>query len=322
MHLSDGAAAMATEAGIRVALAGRPGAAREGVRRALEDQGVTPVAVTDMPALLRQDTLTDSDVLLVDLQDAGDDDLEVLPALMERSELPPVLFNEGPPDGVRGGRLAAKLHQLAAPQQPGPPSQPTPRMPRYWVLGASFGGPEAVKRFLEAFPEPPDAAFLLAQHIGSGFVDLLAAQLARSTVLEAVTLRSGMRLRPGTVAVMPVDHTLRLDARGCAVLEPATSAATGQSYSPCIDDVITAVSDRFGTAAGAILFSGMGADGAEGARRLVAAGGQCWGQDAASCAISSMPDAAAAAALLNRRGTPEALAQALVDELRAGALAG
>lgn len=322
MHLSEGTVAMATTPDIRVALSGRAGAAREGVRRALEDQGLTPVAVTDMPALLKQDTLDGTDVLLVDLQDAGDDDLDVLPTLMERSSLPPVLFNEGMPDAVRGARLAAKLLELASGDAPESSAEPTRHTPRYWVLGASFGGPEAVKRFLEALPEPPDAAFVLAQHIGAGFVDLLAAQLARSTVLEAVTLRTGMRLRPGTVAVMPVDHTLRLDEQGCAILEPTVGAATRQSYSPCVDDVITAVSERFGSAAGAIIFSGMGADGAEGSRRLVAAGGQAWGQDAASCAISSMPDAADAATLLSRRGTPEALAQALIDELRAGALAG
>ena len=67
-------------------------------------------------------------------------------------------------------------------------SKPRHRIARnVWVLGASLGGPEAVKRFLRALPVDIPATFILTQHLGANFVALLAEQLDRV---------SGMRVMP------------------------------------------------------------------------------------------------------------------------------
>jgi chemosensory pili system protein ChpB (putative protein-glutamate methylesterase) len=56
--------------------------------------------------------------------------------------------------------------------------------------------------------------------------------------------------------------------------------------------VITAVAERYGEMAGAIVFSGMGDDGAVGCRSMAEHGGVVWAQDVDSCVMSSMPDQA------------------------------
>ena len=305
---------------MNVGLVGAPGPGRDALRGGLLDHGLGVALETDLAAFVAEPDAGRVQVILVDLHDATDEDLEQLTDLMALEGLPPLLFNEDSPAGrenVWMRRLAGKLAGLAGPAaEPDTPAPVQPAAsPDIWVLGASFGGPEAVKRFLEAVPEVPEAVFVLVQHIGDGFVDLLAAQLNRSTPFRVLPLMSGTDLRPGCVYVMPVDRALELDDDDRVVL--AVDAAVDRSYSPCIDDVMQVFSRQFGPRVGAVVFSGMGDDGTAGAEAVAEAGGEVWAQDTASCAIGSMPDCAAATGVVSRRGNPEELARALVQYLNA-----
>ena len=305
---------------VTVGLVGASGSGREALRGGLVDHGLDIALETDLEAFIAGPDAGGAQVILVDLHDAPDEDLERLADLMALEGLPPLLFNEVSPadrENVWMRRLAGKLAALAGPvAEPDAPAPAQPAAsPDIWVLGASFGGPEAVKRFLEAVPEVPEAAFVLVQHIGDGFVDLLAAQLNRSTPFRVLPLMSGTDLRPGSVYVMPVDRALRVDTDDRVLL--STDAAADRTYSPCIDDVMREFSRQFGPRVGAVVFSGMGDDGTAGAEAIADAGGEVWAQDSASCSISSMPDCAAATGVVSRRGNPEELARALVQYLRA-----
>ncbi|MCW9018033.1 MAG: chemotaxis protein CheB, partial [Kangiellaceae bacterium] len=86
-------------------------------------------------------------------------------------------------------------------------------------------------------------------------------------------------------------------------------------YSPCIDDVIESVSQAYGDIAGAIIFSGMGQDGLNGARKMREKGGQVWAQSVDTCANASMPQAIIEGGQADFIGSPEELAQKLVQLL-------
>ncbi|MCC5856575.1 MAG: chemotaxis protein CheB [Ectothiorhodospiraceae bacterium] len=258
--------------------------------------------------------------LLVDLHRAPDGMLDVLDELIDQAGVP-VLFNEAglaeqPRAWVR--RLARKLRSIAVPRTIRPAATVTPQVPptgpMVWVLGASFGGPEAVKRFLDAMPEVPPVCFLLAQHIGEGFVDLLASQLTRSTRFRVRPAADGQRPEPGIIHVAPVESRIRFEPSETFRLEPDT---VRRPHRPSIDCLLEEVAAFYGPRAGVIVFSGMGDDGVRGARAVADAGGQVWAQDSDSCTISSMPDCAAATGVVSRRGPPEALAKALVEYLQA-----
>ncbi|MCC5810080.1 MAG: chemotaxis protein CheB [Ectothiorhodospiraceae bacterium] len=324
MDVANSSASQARTASPLVALlAAGQGGQGDMLREGLANLGfrVEPVA---LEKALKGQWPAGAQVLLVELCDASDAVLDQLDALMDQTSLP-VLFHEEALAGKSESwmrKLADKLKGMAVaadelPAAPRPaavqPALPA-EGPMVWVLGASFGGPEATKRFLDAMPEVPDAIFFLAQHIGDGFVDLLAAQLNRSTPFRVVPARDGAELESGTVFVTPVQGAIQIvDGSRIRVQDDHAPRV----YRPWIDGIMQEVARCFGPRAGAIVFSGMGDDGALGAQAIAAAGGEVWAQDSDSCSISSMPDCAAATGAVRRRGTPEELSGALVQYLKA-----
>ncbi len=158
-----------------------------------------------------------------------------------------------------------------------------------WVLGASLGGPQAVRQFVMAIKEDLPVAFILAQHIGANHMSLLAEQLNRVTSFKVFTGYSGHMIRHHEIILAPAGKQVNITHDGYVALkdEPPNTL-----YSPCINDVIAAVAERYGNMSGAIVFSGMGDDGAIGCRSMAEQGGIVWAQDVDSCVISSMPDQA------------------------------
>ncbi|HWQ94495.1 MAG TPA: chemotaxis protein CheB [Gammaproteobacteria bacterium] len=204
--------------------------------------------------------------------------------------------------------------------RPGATKPAVPKIPvsnagvlRVWVLGASIGGPQAVKSFLNAIPVELPIAFVLAQHIGTGFATLLAQQLDSTAAFQVIPAQSGHSLRHHQVVLAPVEENLVINAEGQLELKPFTE--DDRLYRPSIDAIMTNVAQRFGRHAGAIIFSGMGNDGLRGAQSIIEHGGVVWAQDAESCLISSMPDHARKAGLVSFNGTPEMLAKRLVEQL-------
>ncbi|MBI5461644.1 MAG: chemotaxis protein CheB [Gammaproteobacteria bacterium] len=289
------------------------------------------------------------DVLLVNLDESTSQEMDRLEALIEFSSVP-ILFNEGgvPGGGGWGRKLIAKLASLAQAHQPHPAqttqrgaqpvevaasettgktrpalrvvtpgSDPTAPAQMVWVLGASLGGPQALKQFLSKLPDTLPIGFVIAQHIGKPFVPLLAEQLGRVTPLRVMPAEEGRTVRAREVILVPIDRRFALTEAGVVELR---DEPTRGPYKPCIDEVMEEVARCYGRNAGTIVFSGMGEDGALGAVTISAAGGQVWAQDAASCVIGSMPDATRRRGVVEFSGTPEELA--LRMEARFGVQAG
>jgi len=179
-----------------------------------------------------------------------------------------------------------------------------------WVLGASLGGPQAVRQFLAAISPDLPVAFILAQHIGANHINLLAEQLNRVTPFTVLPGRNGHRLHHHEVILTPADKQISFTADGFIALKPSPPAAV---YSPSIDLVMTEVAKKFGAKAGTIIFSGMGDDGARGCEAIAENGGIVWAQDIASCVVSSMPDQARKTGKVSYSANPEQLARHLYE---------
>ncbi|MGH8172558.1 MAG: chemotaxis protein CheB [Rhodanobacteraceae bacterium] len=182
---------------------------------------------------------------------------------------------------------------------------------RVWVLGASIGGPEAVREFLSELPRDYPALFLLAQHMGAEFVDLMAQQLAKATALTVRTPTHGERVGHGEVVIVPTTHRLQVDPEGFVVLERSAGDA---AYAPSIDRVMQDAADRYGASAGAIIFSGMTTDAVEGSKYVAGKGGTVYAQHPDSCVVSSMVDGAIEAGIVKVLGTPRELAGLLLAD--------
>lgn len=177
-----------------------------------------------------------------------------------------------------------------------------------WVLGASLGGPQAVRQFLATISEDLPVAFILAQHIGANHINLLAEQLNRVTAFTVIPGKNGHRLRHGEVILTPADKEISFTDDGYLALRPAPPNAI---YSPSIDNVMIEVARRFGEKAGTIVFSGMGDDGTHGCEAIAEHKGIVWAQDIASCVVSSMPDHARKTGAVSFSANPEQLAEHL-----------
>lgn len=182
---------------------------------------------------------------------------------------------------------------------------------RVIVLGASIGGPDALRSFLGGIPENFPALFVLAQHLENGFFERLAQQLQKSSRLPVRVPEPGQRGVPGEVLVIPGKQRVQLDSDGTLHMLEHDSPP---KYTPSIDDVLRDVADTFGSRATAIIFSGMAGDAIEGAVYLTSQGGEVWAQDPASCVVSSMVDGARARGVVEFVGSPRELAERCVAQ--------
>ena len=198
------------------------------------------------------------------------------------------------------------LPHWITPAAPGTPAE------YIWILGASLGGPAAVKAFLDCLPAGLPVAFVYAQHIDGNFTEVLTRVLGRHAHYQLKRAEAGTTLKTGEVVLLPVEQEWTLDDQG-ELVEKANPWPG--PYGPSIDQVLLNVGDHYGDRCNAILFSGMGNDGAVAAPLLKAYGSQIWAQDSASCGNSSMPDSVVATGCVSFVGNPEQLARQLVKTL-------
>ncbi|QBM18765.1 chemotaxis response regulator protein-glutamate methylesterase [Marinobacter sp. JH2] len=212
-----------------------------------------------------------------------------------------------------------------APAPKNPPSLPssvTPASPgslasEIWILGASLGGPAAVKAFLDQLPSGLPVGFVYAQHIDANFTDVLARVLGRHSHYQLKKAEPGYRIQNGDVVLMPVENEWSFDSEGRLL---QLDKPWPGPYGPSIDQVLLNVADHFNKHCHAILFSGMGNDGALAAPMLKAYGSHIWAQESQSCGNSSMPDSVAKTGCTSFRGTPEQLAEELIKTIKNNSL--
>jgi len=309
---------------------------------AIRGQGYE-VAVNTSPNLL-EDRWYNSSELALWVLDLSDEDRwsDFLDRFLDESEAP-ILICDGQaphktaPEYPRWERrlLTKMLDYVDRPQikvelevlEPAPARKkiviPTPsefrsikragRPQRVWVLGASLGGPAAVKEFLDSLPAELPVAFFLAQHIDASFVETLSGVLCRDNGFDCKVGYDGESLSHGTVMIAPIEYEVQFTDTG--MIKSAGKEWEGP-YAPSIDQAINNVASRFGQYSGAILFSGMGNDGSIAAPQMKQRGGVVWAQTSDSCACSSQPDSVRETGCVDYSGTPEQLALALVEHVR------
>lgn len=276
--------------------------------------------------------------VIVDLDGSSEVEQRVIDELVAQDNMP-VLFNDAACLEGHAPVMEQELGEQIAKKVIGVSAQPSAtgdvleatyaddKLPRYglleadaspehgaieqvWVLGASLGGPEAVKRFVSRLSAQVPAAFILAQRIGVEHTSLLVDQVDRICDLEVVMACSGLKLRHGQLVIAPMDRHFAVSDNGCIQL--TTTYTDDDDTSPSIDKVMTSVARTFGNRSRAVIFSGIGNDGVLGARAVRQHGGMVWTQAAESCVMRSMPDHVRNACPVDLDASPEELAEALM----------
>lgn len=182
-----------------------------------------------------------------------------------------------------------------------------------WVLAASTGGPAAVKEFLSELPPGLDVGFVYVQHINRGFDDTLARTISKHSHYPAYLATNGDVVNVNQVAIIsPEKVTEVLDNKTFEVREENWQAP----YTPSVDCIIASVACAYPNRCGAIVFTGMGDDGAASCRIMHRNGGKVWVQTPGSCTSDSMPQSVIEQGCVDFKGTPYILAQRLVQTVQ------
>jgi two-component system chemotaxis response regulator CheB len=155
------------------------------------------------------------------------------------------------------------------------------------VLAASTGGPATVMRIAPGFTGDFPAAVILVQHMPAAFTTQYAAQLAEFTGIRVKEAEANEPLQPGTLYICPGGQHLRVTPTGRIQLDGTSGRING--YLPNIDATMESVAAFAGPLSIAGVLTGMGNDGANGAKAIKAAGGLVLAQDEATSVIFGMP---------------------------------
>jgi two-component system chemotaxis response regulator CheB len=262
-----------------------PGLDGIGVLRALKEAGAPAVPVIVVSAFSPAHGARAVDALA-----EGAFDLVPKPAVGE----PFHTFTENLAERLRQAAAQGAAALLGAPADNGH-AVATPRIvrsaagaPRAVVIAASTGGPRALANLMPALPARLGEGTLIVQHMPAGFTGSLAARLDRMSPLHVREAALGDQLEPGTALVAPGGSHLRLDASRHARL---TDEAPVGGLRPRADLTIADVAAAWGERTLLVVLTGMGRDGAQGARAVRAAGGRVLCEAAETCTVYGMPRA-------------------------------
>lgn len=287
------------------------------------------------------------DIVLLDLEMPGVGGLKALPRILEAAKGAKVLIvsslaEEGaeetvaalalgaadtlpkPGTGRFNGRfsevLLGKLRGLGYADRSSIPASPVAAVPRsvqfqseaplqLLAIGASTGGIHALATFFAALPERIGVPILVTQHLPPAFMSVFARQLSLAAGREAVVAEDGTHLLPDRIIIAPGEAHLMVDEVNGKLVARLLKTKASSGCMPSVDPMLASAGAILGGGALGVVLTGMGRDGAEGAKRLVDAGGSVMAQDEASSAVWGMPRAVTEAGLACAILPPDKLAR-------------
>ncbi len=159
------------------------------------------------------------------------------------------------------------------------------------VVGASTGGTEALKVFLEMLPEN-SPGIVIVQHMPEHFTAAFAKRLdstCRVTVKEAETNDSVVT---GRVLIAPGNHHVLLKRSGARYYVEIKDGPLVSRHRPSVDVLFRSAARYAGKNAVGVIMTGMGDDGARGMKEMYDAGAMTLSQDEATCVVYGMPQEA------------------------------
>jgi len=208
--------------------------------------------------------------------------------------------------GEMGDELVAKVKAAARstviqPLSIPPPAVKTKKKPSYGTtigsgkliaIGASSGGPNALRYLLPRIPPDIGAGIVVVQHMPESFTAVMAKWLDDICDIEVREARDGDLILPGRALVAPGSAHLRVQRTAAGPVVQLERSAPVNGHMPSVDVLFKSVAREYGRHATAAILTGMGTDGAEGIGEIRKAGGHTIAQNKETCAIFGMPRAA------------------------------
>lgn len=191
--------------------------------------------------------------------------------------------------GVKVVRRNPLLSGRRAWAPPGPRLSLPLSSSRIVAIGASTGGPPALRAVLGQLPGGFPHPVVVVQHISPGFTKGFVRWLNNNLTLRVKVAERGEILAPGTVYVAPDHRHLQVSPQATVdtnVFLPV------DGHRPSVTALFESVARAFGPKAIGVLLTGMGSDGARGLKAIREAGGRTIAQNEETCVVFGMPKAA------------------------------
>lgn len=183
------------------------------------------------------------------------------------------------------------------------------------AIGSSTGGPVALQQVLQALPGNFPTPIIIAQHMPGTFTPAFAARLDSICQIRVSEAKDGDVLQRGHAYLAPGGKQMTLEKNGETARIRIRDTDKRLQYAPCVDVTFGSAAQIAGGQVLAIVLTGMGADGREGARMLRNLGATIWTQDEASCVVYGMPQAVNAAGLSHQVLTLNEIGPRLASEI-------
>jgi two-component system chemotaxis response regulator CheB len=147
-----------------------------------------------------------------------------------------------------------------------------------------------------------------------GYTEMYARKLDEMSALRVIEAQGGEEVAPGTVYLAPAGRHLMFtkDAHGVVRTRVDIRPLDAQ-HRPSVDVLFQSAAEVYGERVLAVVLTGMGADGREGAAWIKAKGGVVFTEAEETCVVYGMPRAVVEAGLSDQNVPLERMAQAIMD---------
>lgn len=188
--------------------------------------------------------------------------------------------------------------------------------PEAIFIGSSTGGPEALKIVVGALVGKVDVPVFITQHMPPLFTKILADHLSKQTGGIVVEAEHDAIARPGVFYVAPGNRHMVVVKASSGLRIELNDNDQENFCRPAVDPLFRSAASVLGSRALGIILTGMGHDGREGAKALVAKGGAVIAQDEDTSVVWGMPGAVVRAGLAAASKPLTEIAPAILNVLR------
>ena len=195
----------------------------------------------------------------------------------------------------RLANLPARRPPEAPPVAPVGPTPITPGVvpPKLVVaIASSTGGPSALMEIFARFPESYAHGVVIAQHMPDKFTRTFAERLDRRSALAVAEAQERDAVGAGTAFVCPGRQCMELESTSKGLRLKVGQPNEQDRYVPSADRLLSSVAAAVGRRAVGVILTGMGDDGVQGARAIMAAGGIVVAESESTAVVFGMPGSA------------------------------
>ncbi|MGK0289245.1 MAG: two-component system chemotaxis response regulator CheB [bacterium] len=159
------------------------------------------------------------------------------------------------------------------------------------VVGASTGGTEALKKFLESFP-PDGPGIVIVQHMPEKFTGAFAERLNQTCQLSVKEAKNNDAVIRGHALIAPGNKHALIKRSGARYYVEIKEGPLVSRHRPSVDVLFRSAARYLGKNAVGVIMTGMGDDGAKGMLEMKEQGAINIAQDEKSCVVFGMPNEA------------------------------